>query len=269
MLQFGDAPPRNLTEHPGQDSDPSWEASDDCFGSPSRQQHVAFTSNRHGSQDIFVYNLAEPANDDDNDNVVNDPLNITNTPGVNETAPAWSPGPAQRFYPRVRNRSAFTRDGEIYIMNPDESDQVNLTRSSDDDANPDWSPDGQYIAFESTRLGQQIWILNVEAAIAGPVSPTPATQGDLPKSNPSWMTYGERGSPERTDALVYRVLYEGTSYLDLAVDGPFVGRRPFALATTGQPLTGNRAATVLRHGAPTAMALITAAIAAALAASRI
>lgn len=48
-----------------------------------------------------------------------------------------------------------TRDGnsEIYIMNPDGSQQQNLTWHSARDLAPAWSPTGQYIAFNSNRDG--------------------------------------------------------------------------------------------------------------------
>ena len=46
-----------------------------------------------------------------------------------------------------------TRDGnkEIYIMNPDGSKQVNLTRHRADDFDPTWSPDRTQILFVSDR----------------------------------------------------------------------------------------------------------------------
>lgn len=45
------------------------------------------------------------------------------------------------------------RDGnwEIYRMDPDGSDTINLTNNPEDDFNPAWSPDGSQIAFVSTR----------------------------------------------------------------------------------------------------------------------
>ena len=52
---------------------------------------------------------------------------------------------------------AFTsaRDGnrEIYLMNPDGSHQVNLTRHRADDLLPVWSPTGEHILFVSDRDG--------------------------------------------------------------------------------------------------------------------
>ena len=60
---------------------------------------------------------------------------IWDVPGVSFQFPAWSPD---------GSRIAFssTRDGntEIYSMNPDGSDQVNLTSNPAGDDDPAWSP---------------------------------------------------------------------------------------------------------------------------------
>ena len=44
-------------------------------------------------------------------------------------------------------------NSEIYVMNPDGSQQTNLTNDPDDDYHPVWSPDGTEIAFVSYRDG--------------------------------------------------------------------------------------------------------------------
>ena len=60
---------------------------------------------------------------------------------------------------------ASTRDGnsEIYIMNPDGSRQVNLTRHPSRDLAPVWSPTGAHIAFNSDRDGtRDIYIMDAD-----------------------------------------------------------------------------------------------------------
>lgn len=58
---------------------------------------------------------------------------------------------------------ASTRDGnsEIYIMNPDGSKPVNLTRHPSRDLAPTWSPTGEHIAFNSNRDGtRDVYIMD-------------------------------------------------------------------------------------------------------------
>lgn len=48
-----------------------------------------------------------------------------------------------------------SRDGnyEVYMMNPDGSEQINLTQHRANDLNPVWSPTGEQILFVSDREG--------------------------------------------------------------------------------------------------------------------
>ena len=48
------------------------------------------------------------------------------------------------------------RDGdlEIFVMNADGSDTIQLTTNSNNDGFPQWSPDGSHIAFQTDRDGR-------------------------------------------------------------------------------------------------------------------
>ena len=52
-----------------------------------------------------------------------------------------------------RSQIAFIRDGNLWLMRPDGNDQTQLSGSGKC-AHPGWSPDGQYLVFES---GKNIW----------------------------------------------------------------------------------------------------------------
>src|SRR5437660_453920 len=71
--------------------------------------------------------------------------------------PAASP-PAHAAFPGVNGKIAFhtNRNGnfEIFSMNPDGTGQTNLTNSTTaGDFDPEWSPAGTKIVFDSTRAG--------------------------------------------------------------------------------------------------------------------
>ena len=68
----------------------------------------------------------------------------------------------------TNGRIAFVsyRDGnyEIYIMNPDGSDQTRLTNNLVSDWNPSWSPDSSQIAFESWGGDRGIYVMNADGS---------------------------------------------------------------------------------------------------------
>ena len=67
----------------------------------------------------------------------------TNQPGDNKTAPSWSPDGSRIVY----MNSTSPRSSDIWTINPDGSDALNVTRSGGDNTSPVWSPDGRQIAF--------------------------------------------------------------------------------------------------------------------------
>ena len=69
------------------------------------------------------------------------------------------PAAAQDTAPNGKIAFSSSADGDfdIYTMNPDGSELVNLTDAFGDanDADPNWSPDGSKIAFASGRAGAE------------------------------------------------------------------------------------------------------------------
>ena len=52
---------------------------------------------------------------------------------------------------------------EIYVMNADGTGQTRLTASPGADRNPDWSPSGSRILFNTDRDGQnEIYVMNAD-----------------------------------------------------------------------------------------------------------
>lgn len=76
-------------------------------------------------------------------------------------------GSARAAFPGLNGKIAFTsdRDGnrEIYIMNPDGTEQTNLTNHPSSDSRPAWSADGTRIAFVSDRTGiSELFVMNAD-----------------------------------------------------------------------------------------------------------
>lgn len=78
--------------------------------------------------------------------------------------PLFAAGPNPRTpqaIPRVAYYSFRTGNAEIYLMDPDGSNQTRLTNHSGGDLSPAISPDGGEIVFESSRYGnQEIVVMN-------------------------------------------------------------------------------------------------------------
>ena len=171
--------PRRLTNHSGSDRTAAW--------SPDGR-HIAFTSGRHGREEIYVMEAdgtnqrrltdlsgytIQPAWSPDGRHIAfssfgssgNYWIGVVETDGTNfrrltdgeegsDTCPAWSP---DGHYIAFSSRRDSRR--RIYVM---EADGTNLRRLTNDDAwDPAWSPDGYRIAFSSGRGGNwRIYVMD-------------------------------------------------------------------------------------------------------------
>jgi len=84
------------------------------------------------------------------------PVQLTSD-GSNDYAPEWSPD---------GTRIAFSRDGNIWVIDSDGSNLQQLTTASHDYA-PSWSPDSEKIAFWGYRPwgdGAEIWVMNSDGS---------------------------------------------------------------------------------------------------------
>jgi len=141
-----------------------------------------------GTKIVFSLNVDEFSQN----NIVVMDVNGTNavelTHSSTDFAPVWSPD---------GNKIAFVsvRDGnlEIYVMNADGSNQINLTNNPASDgsqgAGPCWSPDGGKIAFASNRGGSGFEIYVMAANGSNPV---PLTNRPGDDTDPDWSPDGTK-----------------------------------------------------------------------------
>jgi hypothetical protein len=175
------------------ETDPTW-------APPSDEPALAFESDRGGDLEIYWTLAPAPAPDPPvyeqfTDNAVDD------------TDPAWAPEPFEGDT-SVRPPIAFVRSGDIFIKSFDERVESSVTSGTSraeqgQAANPDWSPDGKHLAFETFQEGKrEIWVMRIsyEAGTFKSHDPRAVTPGLPPSSSPSWVHY--RQIPEVLDPPV-------------------------------------------------------------------
>ncbi len=170
-------------------------------------------------------------------------VQITHHPAMDDQ-PAWSPDGT-----RITFRSYRTeRDGDIWLMNADGSDPVNLTPDPLpgvwDERRPTWSPDGNRIAFATNAAGNvDIWTMRADGS-----DPTQITNTIDLDTEPAWSPDGAtiafRRSSNDTGSDICVVPATGGETVRLTLPG--VQRTPTwhpdgtRLVFVNQPTTADR-----------------------------
>jgi len=203
----------NLTRNEFDDGFPSWSRSAGL---------MAFASTRDGNSEIYLIDLNAAPDANGNFPVTR----LTNNDGV-DSYPALSPDGKKVAF--VSDRSG---NKDIYLMNADGSELVDLTNDPSEDNFPVFSPDGSRIAFASNRDGNfDIYIMN-----AGGSKMEKITTGSDNKGYPSWSPNGNQlafsafiGNNE-----VYIINADGSGVRDVSND-PASDRNP-SWSSDGQRL---------------------------------
>jgi TolB protein len=237
-----------LTDSPSSDVDPAM--------SPNGRD-VVFTSNRTGTNDVFIVGSAGGT-----------ALNLTNN-AANDGWARWSPNGHQIVFHSNRDGNfeiyvmdsdgllptrltlyagidqfpdwspdgreiVFRRDTDIYVMDLRSGDTRRLTSAPPLNQMATWSPNGQRLAFMSSRDGYpSVFVMNADGSDQRNL--TPKTPGDLDSDwvsrAPSWSTNGRH---------LFFMSFRPSTGLDTEIfamnpDGTGVTRLTYSLGVDGSP----------------------------------
>ena len=142
-------------------------------------------------------------------------INLTKHP-ANEFHPDWSlDGTTDCLCrPIAKKTKMGSANWEIFVMNADGTNQVNISRHPENDYRPDWSPDGAQIAFVAYREDKpEVYVMNADGTSQANITKHPATDGD-----PDWSPSGKQivfASERERNSEIYVMNADGTAQINL------------------------------------------------------
>ena len=159
----------------------------------------------------------------------------------NSGTPTWAKAPSTAKIVFTSNRDG---NSEIYVMNPDGSQQVNLTEHPAADFDPVWSPTGEQILFNSNRDGE--WDLYFMDADGKNVRKVFAKSAD--RRQPTWSPDGKQIAYLQTDEwAIYTATIDGKTVEKIADTGEDGGSPAWSPDGTGNSFHSGRRSRETRY----------------------
>ncbi len=195
---------RRLTEQPKYDGEPAWSPDGKRITFVSYRDLDLIPRREIHRGEIYLMN-ADGSN----------PINLTQAPERADGVSSWSPDGQQiAFTSATLFNESILANSDIFVMDADGGDPINLTNHDALDQTPDWSPDGNRIAFSSNRdRNWEIYVMNADGTNPINLTNHPARDG-----RPDWSPDGKQiaFTSERNGHFeIYVMNADGTNPINL------------------------------------------------------